>query len=62
MERKKVAQSFMQSELVGPLAERKTGRGAVLKIEVKIFIYSFSTHLLRPTVCWELCSVLRIYQ
>lgn len=34
---------------MGPLTEMKTGRGAVLRTEIKIFIYSFNKHLLSPS-------------
>lgn len=36
------------SEMVCPLTKRKTGRGAGLRTEIKIFIYSFNKYLLSP--------------
>lgn len=43
------------SDTMGPLTEMKTGRGAGLRTETKIFIYSFNKHLLSP--CYVLCPV-----
>lgn len=43
------------SDTIGPLTVMKTGRGAVLRTQTKIFIYSFNKYLLSPY--YVLCTV-----